>query len=221
MNASAPLIPSDNNATFGIYDGNVNIFGNLTATTGTFNAMSTTASSITNLTATSGTFNTLTATTGTVTRLTSTSGSIDTISATTGSITNLSTTNLTGLSQFTVLPFSNTQFSTTTVTLSGSSVYNNLYYSNTSDPTFIKLPTSSSITTASSMLQDNPGTASDFWVMANTGSISLNENPPNVVFAKITGQTLTIPSNNIAHFKIYSPSAGIYQVFSLGITSYV
>lgn len=211
MSVIPPLILSDSNLSFGVFSSDVDIYGKLSATSAT----------IPNLSTTSGTFDTISATTAIFTNLGVTNATFTDISSLNQSIVNLEVTNLTGLSQFTLFPFSTTQFSVTTLTLSGSSVYNNLYFSNTSDPTFIKLPTASSITSASSALEDGSGPASDFWIMANTGAITLNENPPNVAFNFIAGQTLTIPSQSIGHFKIYSPAAGIYRVFSLGISSYV
>ena len=211
MNIQPPLIQPDSNFTFGIYNNDVNIYGKLNVIT----------SSITNLfalnlSATTSIISNLSATTSTISNL-----STSVFSATTSTITNLSVTNLTGLSQFSLTPLISTQFSVTTVTLPGSYVYNNIYYSNTSDTTHIKLPTASSITTASDALQNNPDQGADFWIMANSGDIKLSENPPNVAFSIITGQTLTIPSNSVGHFKIYSPASGIYRVYSLGISSYV
>lgn len=206
-----PLIPSDSTFTFGVFNNNVDIYGSLTATTATFPNLSATTSTITNLNVTNGTFNNISSTTISTTNL----------STTNLTSTNINATNLTGLSQFNLNPFTNTQFAVTSVLLPGLSVYNNIYYSNTSAETHIKLPSSSSITSASTALQDNPESGSDFWIVANTGDIKLTENPPNVSFRFISGQTLTIPANNIGHFKIFSPSPGSYQVIPLGITNYV
>lgn len=218
-----PLIPSSSDNSDAFFNGNVDIFNTLTVST--LNMFSLSQNSLNTISiCTFNNLNTGTLNTNTLDFSNLTQNSLNTISVntfTTITVNTLHTNFIQNLSRYNVTPFQYSTFSVTSLTLPGDYIWNTIYFSNTNSPTFIKLPSSSSITSANNSLETNPGYCTDFWIQSNSDTVTINENYPNVRFnGSISGTTLTLNAYTSIHFKIYSPAPGIYSIISLGKTTY-
>lgn len=200
-----PLIEGDAMFSSGVFNGNVLVYGKITATTGVF-----INGEIANLTSSNATF-----TTASVTNLTATNLTASNATFTTASVTNLAVTNLDLQNGLFGIPFTTSYF-TASGTIAAAQMYNGLVVMNSASATTLTMPASTAIATAAGAM-DKSNLVHFYVQQADpTSSVMIDLAASNQAWVGYDLSSTTIVGGKTSHIGFYSTDNGVnYNFVSL------